>query len=64
MTKAHVEQYLINDCFATTKGKKAAINNLSRKGVVLVNGKYPVLDGKTYEIRINNSAGILELRQI
>jgi hypothetical protein len=64
MTRAIAEQILINDCFATKLGKKAAINHLARKGVSLMNEKYPVLDGIVHEIRIDNKQGILVLRPI
>ena len=62
MTKTVAEQVLIQDCFATKNGKKAAINHLARKGAVIMNEKYPVLDGMPYEIRIDNKAGILTLK--
>jgi hypothetical protein len=62
MTKAIAEQILIQDCFATKNGKKAAINHLARKGAVMMNEKYPILDGIPHEIRIDNKAGILTLK--
>ena len=62
MTKAHAEQFLINEFFATARGKKSAINHLSRKGVAILNERYPILDGLPHEIRIDNKEGILVLR--
>jgi len=62
MTKTVAEQILINDCFATKNGKKAAIKELSRKGAVIMNDKYPILDGVAHEIRIDSKRDVLVLR--
>jgi len=62
MTKAIAEQILIQDCFPTKNGKKAALKTLSRKGATLLNENYVVLDGISYQIIIDHKANILTLR--
>jgi hypothetical protein len=62
MTKTTAEQILIQDCFATPNGKKAAIKLLASKGATILNDKYLMLDGTQYQILIDNRVGVLTLK--
>jgi hypothetical protein len=63
MTRAQAEQILIEEGFNTASGKKAIINRLARYGATIINEKYLDLVEGNFEVRIDNKAGHLVLRQ-